>query len=302
MARIRTIKPEFFTSSDIVSLTPLSRLFYVSLWCEADREGRLAWTPKTLQYRYLPGDKVKIDALAQELSEAGLIRIYEVDGKQYADIPSFAKHQVINNREPQSTFPAFNGDACVTRESGVKAEGRKEGKERKEGTRDENRFEEFWSAYPKRVAKGQARNFYDQAVTTGTPEDLIISAAKRYSEARAGQDDKFTKHPAAWLNSQSWLDETGAPENKTSDPEDLYWKARVTGYRTRKFWKSDLWGPTPDDPGFRGPRELSIQGGHCHDETNVSFDAKGQNLAVQRKVGAVGAGSQNNDFAPHGEN
>lgn len=43
MARIRTIKPEFFTSEDIVSLSPLARLFYVSLWCEADREGRLDW-------------------------------------------------------------------------------------------------------------------------------------------------------------------------------------------------------------------------------------------------------------------
>jgi hypothetical protein len=46
MARIRTIKPEFFTSEDIVSLTPLARLFYVSLWCEADREAR-----RRLQYR-----------------------------------------------------------------------------------------------------------------------------------------------------------------------------------------------------------------------------------------------------------
>jgi uncharacterized protein YdaU (DUF1376 family) len=37
-------------------------------------------------------------------------------------------------------------------------------------------------------------------------------------------------------------------------------------------------------------------------KTSGGFDAKGQNLAVQRKVGAGGgAGSQNNDFAPHGE-
>ena len=45
MSRIRSIKPEFFTSEDIVSMTPLARLFYVSLWCEADREGRLDWKP-----------------------------------------------------------------------------------------------------------------------------------------------------------------------------------------------------------------------------------------------------------------
>ena len=41
MARIRTIKPEFFTSDDICALSPRARLLYVGLWCEADREGRL---------------------------------------------------------------------------------------------------------------------------------------------------------------------------------------------------------------------------------------------------------------------
>ena len=39
VARIRTIKPDFFTSEDIVVLTPWARLLYIALWCEADREG-----------------------------------------------------------------------------------------------------------------------------------------------------------------------------------------------------------------------------------------------------------------------
>lgn len=132
MARIRTIKPEFFTSSDIVSLTPLARLFYVSLWCEADREGRLPWNTKTLKMRYLPGDDCSVDELASELVDSGLIVIYEIAGKLYAEIPTFKQHQVINNRESESVIPANDRDASFTRESGVQAEGR-EGKEGKEG-------------------------------------------------------------------------------------------------------------------------------------------------------------------------
>ena len=89
MARIRTIKPEFFTSEDIVSLSPLARLFYVSLWCEADREGRLDWRIGTLKMRYFPGNNCDMQALANELIDGGLIVVYEVDGKQYAEIPSF---------------------------------------------------------------------------------------------------------------------------------------------------------------------------------------------------------------------
>jgi hypothetical protein len=67
MARIRTIKPEFFTSEDIVSLTPMARLFYVALWCEADREGRLEWKPRTFKIRYFPADDLNIDALCDEI-------------------------------------------------------------------------------------------------------------------------------------------------------------------------------------------------------------------------------------------
>lgn len=130
MARIRTIKPEFFTSEDIVSLTPLARLFYVSLWCEADREGRFEWKPKTLKMRYLPADDCDVTALCDELVNAGMVQIYEVNGRTYAVIPGFTRHQVINNREQASDIPEppEKTDACVTRESG-----RKEGKEGKEG-------------------------------------------------------------------------------------------------------------------------------------------------------------------------
>ena len=56
MARIRTIKPEFFTSEDIVSLSPLARLLYQATWCEADKEGRLQWKPGTFKLRYFPAD------------------------------------------------------------------------------------------------------------------------------------------------------------------------------------------------------------------------------------------------------
>ena len=140
MSRIRTIKPEFFTSADIVCMTPLSRLFYASLWCEADRDGRLKWDVKTLKLRYFPADDCDISSMANELLENGLIVIYEVDGKSFAEIPSFTTHQVINNREAESIIPARNsketqskdvsGHSHFTRESGVSGEG-KEGREGK---------------------------------------------------------------------------------------------------------------------------------------------------------------------------
>lgn len=130
MARIRTVKPEFFTSEDIMEISPLARLLYIALWCEADKEGRFAWRPKAFKVRYLPSDKCDIEAICGTLVGRGLVVLY---GDGLAVIPSFRSHQHINPREKESTFPAPTieeltrearvSDASVTR----REEGRKEG-------------------------------------------------------------------------------------------------------------------------------------------------------------------------------
>lgn len=103
MGRIRTVKPEFFTSEDIVALSAHARLLYIALWCEADREGRLQWKPRTFKMRYFPADDVSIDSLCNEITSAGLAVTYG-DGLAY--IPSFKTHQHVNPRESASILPA----------------------------------------------------------------------------------------------------------------------------------------------------------------------------------------------------
>lgn len=133
MARIRTVKPEFFTSEDIVELDPMARLLYIALWCEADKEGRMAWKTKTFKMRYFPADDCDIDALADALVTRGLVCLY---GENYAYIPSFKEHQHINPREKDSVLPDQNDYASSTRDDAsvtVKTRtGRKEGKEGKD--------------------------------------------------------------------------------------------------------------------------------------------------------------------------
>lgn len=137
MSRIRTIKPEFFTSEDIVSLSPLARLLYIATWCDADKEGRLLWKPRTFKLRYFPGDDCDVQALCDELVQSGLIVLYG-DGLAY--IPSFGKHQHINPRESKSTLPDPESHKELTRrdasarvtdgESTLREEGKgREGKE-----------------------------------------------------------------------------------------------------------------------------------------------------------------------------
>jgi hypothetical protein len=66
-------------------------------------------------------------------------------------------------------------------------------------------FEEFYAAYPRRVAKLAALKAYIKAIKVTTP-DVIIAGARRYARERQGQDDQFTKHPSTWLNGGCWND------------------------------------------------------------------------------------------------
>jgi hypothetical protein len=121
MARIRTIKPEFFKDEDLSVLPYEARLLYIGLWCYADREGRLEDRPKYLKVEIFPYDNVNIEKLLNLLSAPNIpdrsdkvfIRRYVADNRRYIDIPEFLKHQSPHNTEKPSALPAFNGDLTV---------------------------------------------------------------------------------------------------------------------------------------------------------------------------------------------
>lgn len=72
-----------------------------------------------------------------------------------------------------------------------------------------DRFDEFWMIYPRKVAKGNAQKAWAKAVKRASVEE-ILAGARRYAEARQGQDNQFTAHPASWLNGDRWADDFNA--------------------------------------------------------------------------------------------
>ena len=149
--RIRTIKPEFFHhegifEAELQSKLPL-RLAFIGLWCAADREGRFKWEPRRLGVQILPYDNVDFSRVLDALTTRGFIAKYASGNAYYGVIPTFPRHQVINNREKESELPeplqyiAF--DACPTRDPrdnhAGKAEGKgREGNKEGKGTRKES--------------------------------------------------------------------------------------------------------------------------------------------------------------------
>lgn len=107
MARIRTIKPEFFDDIKLSEVSAFARLTFVGLWTQADREGRLEYEPKRLRVRILPFDAVDFHALIEELITAGVVSLYDTDRCKVLQVKGFSKHQRPHPKEPVSELPAF---------------------------------------------------------------------------------------------------------------------------------------------------------------------------------------------------
>jgi hypothetical protein len=151
MARIRTVKPEFWSDGDMLKLSRDSRLFYIGLWNFADDNGVLEYDTVSLKARIFPVDRIDITKLLEELEGIGKILVYEVENKRYLLIKNLVNHQVID-RKRKCVLPLPDLNQLKSIEISVGREGKgREGKGR-EG-RDSNfpAFEEItlnlWNSF-----------------------------------------------------------------------------------------------------------------------------------------------------------
>ena len=111
MARIRTIKPEFWTDDLLGSLSREARLLFIATWNLADDEGLLRWSAPFLKGAVFPFDddlSVKdVQKLMEEVCAAGIVFWY-VGGRSQQPlgyIVNFLKHQKINRPGPSRLPP-----------------------------------------------------------------------------------------------------------------------------------------------------------------------------------------------------
>lgn len=106
MARIRTIKPDFFRHEGLQDLEAANPGAYVmmvfaGLWGHCDKAGRFEWRPRLLKLDILPFLDFDMEQTLLILESAGFLRKYEANGKEYGAIDSFSEHQRINGKEAQ---------------------------------------------------------------------------------------------------------------------------------------------------------------------------------------------------------
>lgn len=75
-------------------------------------------------------------------------------------------------------------------------------------------FGAFWSNYPKKRDREEAKKAWIAAIERGVDPKHMVDGAQQYARDRAGQDPKFTKYPATWLNKGCYDDEPDPPPGR----------------------------------------------------------------------------------------
>lgn len=103
MARIRTIKPEFWTDEDMAEVSEAACLLAIGLLNYADDEGYFNANPKLIKAAVFPirEPSVTIPVMLRELSNHGYLCMFSTsDNRHFGLIQNFAKHQVVNKPRP----------------------------------------------------------------------------------------------------------------------------------------------------------------------------------------------------------
>lgn len=85
---------------------------------------------------------------------------------------------------------------------------------------NDEHFEAFWKAYPRRKAKKEAQKKFAKAIKDGADPVKLIEAAEVYAKSMTGSEEKYIAYPTTWLNQGRWDDEVDVSAG--TKPFDLW--------------------------------------------------------------------------------
>lgn len=247
MARIRTVKPDFFRHEALQDLEAANigkypMLVFEGLWGHCDKAGRFEYRPRTLKLDILPFLPFDMAETLEILCDAGFIERYEVDCKEYGLIKSFQDHQRIGGKEatepekypePPSNELGSNGEATGNQlglQEGKGREGNKEGK----GDAREAALPPEWLEYLQH--RKEKRVKFTPTARAGAVSKLVkwseqghdIAAILRYSidNGYTGlfepKDEKKKPSAAPWWSSDALIQAKGRELGMTPNPGETW--------------------------------------------------------------------------------
>ena len=210
MARIRTIKPEYWSSPDTAACDdPWARLLFIAMWNWADDTGRGTANPKELGGFAFPNDEkietADIRRMLGEIRRAFGVTFYMVGGRPYYAIPSWDNHQKIDKR------------------SGARHPAPEEGEE--------------WDPDPTQPPDLGRRGFSEEpAESSAEPAESTPNPRRNLGAGTGEQGNRGTEEVTTSLSAD-------APRQTAPDPFDEFWAAyprKVDKQAARKAWRAVL--------------------------------------------------------------
>ena len=256
MARIRTIKPEFFRHEGLQDLEianpgMYSMMVFEALWGHCDNKGVFEWKPRQLKLDILPFLPFDMAETLDILAHASMVKKYEVDGKTYGKVETFEKHQRISGKEfhDGDKFPDVPSEVS---EKASEVIGKQRGSigeipESQEGKGRERNiaqtlFDAFWISYPKKKSKGDAEKAWLAIKPNEHLADEILQAVERAKTSVQWQEQggKFIPYPASWLRDKGWFDEQKptialVPSRPPKPDGDYVWREPENKWVNRAF-------------------------------------------------------------------
>jgi hypothetical protein len=256
VARIRTVKPDYWTDERVGECSVSARLLFIACWNFADDHGGLDRSAKQLKAQAFPYDAIDCEPLVQELLNAGLLVEYAVDGKKYLHIKGFRKHQKVE-KPAKPRIPLYDDSANTHRvltepspaSSGSSLGMEGNGREVEEDTHSAGAremptatrladqaearvmFQRVQKAYPPFAGRQDwvmAEHYCRVRIDEGSSWNELVDAVKRYAAyVKAGgvSNTSFVLSPVKFFSApdKPWTQQFPLPE-KIAKPAVVGWR------------------------------------------------------------------------------
>ena len=231
----RLINESIRTSEKINSLTWFQEVLFTRLLTAVDDFGRFDARPAILKASLFPLKKdvteKTIEDSLDKLANIGLVNLYEVGGKPYLCLPTWASHQRVRNKRskyPEPVIcpqPAANcgelpqnatriqsnpNPIRIQSESNPITPSAPESALPDDIVISDIPFDTFWELYPRKEGKRFAQGAFTTAMIAEKPE-VIIAGLKKVIELRWSkmppEEQRYIPKAEKWLNGMCWQDD-----------------------------------------------------------------------------------------------
>lgn len=214
----RILKESICTSDSIAKLSWFEEVLFYRLMVNCDDYGRFDGRIAVIKNRLFP---LKEDLTAssvkkgvQGLVNAGLVALYEFEGKPYLYLPTWNAHQSV--RAKRSKYPAPECGEMISEIicKQMKSDDSKcprnpiqsESNSKSVSESNTDAFARFWAVYPKKVGKKDAQRAFGKV---NVDVQILLDAVERHKKSNQWCKDggQYIPNPSTWLNQERWTDE-----------------------------------------------------------------------------------------------